>query len=143
MAIAGRILDVFTGLCVWCSRPARETGYAPGLGRELPLHPTCAMSIVYKYRRFRLGLPMRELDAVRVTRLMAAGSGTLLLGPGGACRCASPAHERPCPWPVATHLWGRGRRAKPHARCRECELTHKRGKGRGRLTTPTRRQEAP
>ena len=58
--ITGRVLNGPTGLCLWCGRPAMETGFAPGLGREVPLHPTCAAAIIYAYRRWRLGLPFRS-----------------------------------------------------------------------------------
>lgn len=81
--ISGRILDVVTGQCIWCGRVARETGYAPGLGTEVPLHPTCAMSIIYAYRRWITGRPMthpwieeraRRLYGPRPVPLLSSGS---------------------------------------------------------------------
>lgn len=120
VAMEGRMTGDPQGVCAWCGLPTMEVAYAPGLGRELPLHPTCGISIVYAFRRHLAGQPQRRrLTEIRIARLTA---GPAQLASGVRCRCAvTNAHERPCPWPAP----------KGRARCPECVLTHHQ---RGRVT---------
>lgn len=86
LEIGGRLLrseDVPAGWnCVWCGRPAAETGYAPGLDREVPLHPLpCAAQIIIAYKRWLAGAEHRTIaNKERIERLLGPSPRQLTAG---------------------------------------------------------------
>lgn len=114
VAMEGRMLFEHAGTCVWCGQPTSEVAFAPGLGREVPMHPLpCGVEIVYAYRRVRNGIGQRtKLTAIRLARLTAPPA---QLASGIRCRCAIGHTDRPCPWPAP----------KGRMRCPECVLVHR------------------
>lgn len=51
--LTGKERFAYVGDCVWCGRPSTSEFMAEGVGRMLPLHPLCAVNLVYKYNRWR------------------------------------------------------------------------------------------
>lgn len=51
----GRITDAIQGPCAWCGQPSDSLYFAVGVERELPLHPTCGLAMIYAHRRWQRG----------------------------------------------------------------------------------------
>lgn len=79
----GGLFGAPVGDCVWCGRPTNSLIFAEGLGREVPMEPTCGIALMYAYKRWKRGaLEPGSRAEERITRLL--GPSPAQLGPGGA-----------------------------------------------------------
>ena len=85
LELNGRLVDGFNGApladCVWCGRPTNSLIFAEGLGREVPMEPTCGMALMYAYRRWLRGalVPGSRAEE-RITRLLGPSPAQLQAG---------------------------------------------------------------